>query len=116
MLASQGCDPATVLPVLSVLPAKVQFPATVATGAQDSGCLQVLVGGENASTDAPSLLGEVVFRLEHAADSSEALTSCEALTLTVSVEVSELGQLIVEVTQDSTGVAIGSLTIPAAAL
>lgn len=102
LLSSAGNDSAlTVVPVGAILPISVNIEAAVSAA---SGAIQVLVGGA-AAADAATAVGEVVFTP----------TAAEGeVKVTVTVGVSESGEIKVEVAQAAQ--IIGSVVIPAAAV
>lgn len=98
---SEGVE---VLPRDCVLPARLQLQATLPAG-QTKGYARLLAGPESAS-DAATALGELVFELAERGEGEEALR--------LEVAVSEQGEISLEVTQISTGLVVGTLTVPAA--
>ena len=104
-MSTQGGDSCEVLPAESVLPVSVKLPASLPAG-QAKGYLQLLAGAVEAA-DAATALGEVVFELAERGAGDEALT--------VTLSVSEEGEISIEVTQVSTQLVVASLTVPASA-
>lgn len=94
-----------VLPANCVLPVRVLVPASLPAGVS-KGCVQILAGATEPS-DAATLLGELVFQLEGAGASEEALT--------IALAVTEQGEILVEVTHCGPQLLAGSITIPATA-
>jgi len=91
-----------VLPLNTVLPVKIEFPAELPVG-QLSGYIKLLVGG-TALADPLVPMGELSFSLE-------ALTENNAVS--ISISVSTEGEIQVEVSIVATTVVVGQLLIPA---
>lgn len=111
--SAEGSEAMLIAPAKTVLPLKLQLPASVEAGAA-AGYLRLWIGGA-AAADAPTAVGEVAFALEQGAEAGGSAGASDANKVVVTVTVSAEAEIQIEVAQPAADKVVGSLTIPAVA-